>query len=134
MTAVPDQAVLDAPPRIARTAKRAPARSTPVVIACPECLGTFRLTQRHQLFCSRIHKRAYNNRLMKRGAVLAPLVILARVTRNGSEGRHKEHGRRASRDSDQLIQRWRDDDKAAGRMDVLDYVAARYILGLVDVA
>jgi hypothetical protein len=32
------------------------------------------------------HKRAYNNRWLTRGAVLAPLAAAARITRGGSRG------------------------------------------------
>jgi hypothetical protein len=70
---------------------------------------------------------------VKRGAVLAPLYAAARATRGGTRG-DTATGQRARRDSDLLIQRWRDEDEAAGRMPAVDYVAARYRHGLVEVA
>ena len=42
-------------------------------------------------------------------------------------------GARARRDADMLVQKWKDEDAAAGRMTAADYVALRYRLGYVDV-
>jgi hypothetical protein len=100
---------------------------------CPECLAAFRRNQPHQLFCSPVHKRAWHNRWLTRGAVLAPLQAAARATRGGSRG-DKATGARARGDGDHLLQRWKGEDSAAGRMPIVEYVAERYRLGLVEVA
>jgi hypothetical protein len=127
-------AVLDVAPETGISADRPRSRARRPAGTCLECRAAFERRQHHQLFCSAVHKRKWNNRWMKRGAVLAPLIIVARLTRNGSEGKAKDYGKRASRDCDQLVARWRDEDRAEGRMDVTDYVAARYRLNLVEVA
>lgn len=126
-----DAATLDA---VAETAGAAPARRTApgFLRTCPECSTTFQAAQRGQIFCSRVHKRAYNNRWLKRGAVLAPIFAAARVTRNGTRG-DKATGAQASHDANLLAQLWQDEDAAAGRMPGVEYMALRYRLGLVDV-
>jgi hypothetical protein len=95
-------------------------------------MAAFRPRQGHQLFCTPAHKRAYNKLWEKRGAVLAPLYAAARVTRYGTRG-DRATGAKARRDSDLLVQMWIEEDAAAGRMPVTDYVAARYRAGLVEV-
>jgi hypothetical protein len=103
---------------------------------CPECLAELQGARPRQIFCSTPHKRAYNNRWLTRGAVLAPLQAAARATRNGTRGQAgaREAGRKASRDANHLLQRWLEEDRAAGRMPTVEYVALRYRHGLVDVA
>ncbi|HEY1605582.1 MAG TPA: hypothetical protein VGF77_08275 [Allosphingosinicella sp.] len=127
------EAVLDAVPQTAVPAAGEVARTNRGSRRCPECLAAFGAVQPGQLFCCREHKRAYNNRWLKRGAVIAPLYAAAWQTRDGTRG-DKATGKRARQDSRQLIQRWKDEDAAAGRMSVVDYMAARYRLGLVEVA
>jgi endogenous inhibitor of DNA gyrase (YacG/DUF329 family) len=107
-----------------------------VAARCPECLAELRKVQPHQIFCSTTHKRAYNNRWLTRGAVLAPLQAAGRYTRYGSRGDQaaRETGRKASRDANSLLQRWLEEDRAAGRMPTVDYVALRYRHGLVEIA
>lgn len=128
-------AVLDTAAPRAATAARATGAPTAAAWSCPECMVPFpiRRSQPRQLFCCREHKRAYNNRWLTRGAVLAPLYAAARATRGGTRG-NAATGARARRDAEQLAQRWRDEDAAAGRMPVVDYLAERYRLGLVEVA
>ncbi|WP_230769501.1 hypothetical protein [Sphingomonas sp. Leaf4] len=63
-----------------------------------------------------------------RGKVLTPLAIVARVTRNGTRG-DKATGARAASEAATLIQQWRDDDAAAGRMSHPEYLARRYRTG-----
>lgn len=109
------------------------SRGTPAVWRCPECLGPVKRRQATQLFCSPEHKRAYANRWVARGSVIAPLYAAARATRGGSRG-DKATGTRARADAEHLVQRWRDEDAAVGRMPVTAYVAERYRLGLVEVA
>lgn len=126
------EAVLDVAPEKAASAIAAPAGASASSWRCPECLTAFRRSQATQLFCCREHKRTYNNRWLTRGAVLAPLYATARVTRFGTRG-DEATGRRAGSDANYLIQRWREEDKAANRMPAEQYMAERYRLGLVDV-
>lgn len=126
-----NQAVLDAPPETAAAAE-GPAQAPRAQWCCPECGHAFDRRQPGQLFCSKEHKRTYNNRWLKRGAVLAPLYAAARATRGGTRG-DKATGAKARRDADFLVQRWREEDAAANRASAVDYVAARYRLGLVEV-
>jgi hypothetical protein len=91
---------------------------------------------RNQLFCEPDHNTAWNNRATKRGRVLTPLSIVARVTRNGTRGtpEARDAGRRASNRHNQLIQQYRDEDRAAndgaGRMEWPEYMIWRIKLGL----
>lgn len=127
------EAVLDSGAKTAPAAQAPDARSSAPGWRCPECLQPVARIQPTQLFCCPQHKRAYNNRWLQRGAVLAPLYAAARATRGGTRG-DKRTGARARADADHLVQRWRDEDAAAGRMPVTQYMAERYRLGLVDVA
>jgi hypothetical protein len=124
-------AVLDAPDLRAEDASEAPVRAT-YPRTCPECGTAFGAAQRGQLFCSTSHKRAYNNRWLKRGAVLAPIAAAARATRDGTRG-DRNTGRQASIDANRLLQMYQEEDARAGRLSVVDYMAARYRLGLVEI-
>lgn len=95
---------------------------------CPECLTAFDPRHPGQLFCAPAHRDAWNNRATVRGRVLTGLAIVVRVTRGGSRG-DTATGQRARRDHDRLIQRWIEEDRAAGRMPWPTYMARRYALG-----
>lgn len=95
---------------------------------CPECLTVYNRKHPGQLFCTPRHRDTWNNRASIRGRVLTPLVIVARVTRDGTRG-DKPTGRRAAAEAALLIQRWRDEDAAAGRMAHPEYLALRYRAG-----
>lgn len=95
---------------------------------CPECLSPFKRRHPGQLFCTVAHRDAWNGRAAVRGRVLTPLAIAARVTRNGTRG-DRATGARAASEAAALIQRWRDEDRAAGRMDHPEYLARRYRTG-----
>lgn len=98
---------------------------------CPECRKPFEPKVANQLFCCPEHKRAWNNRALTRGGVLTAYAIAAEITRNGSRGTpaRREAGRHAARKKAQLIQRYRDEDRAAGRMEWPDYMILRIELG-----
>ena len=98
---------------------------------CPECMRLFEPKVRNQLFCSAAHNTAWNNRATARGRVLTPLGMVARITRNGTRGtpEAREAGREASNAHNALIQRYRDEDRDAGRMDWADYTIRRFKLG-----
>lgn len=104
------------------------AKGNPSRWQCPECGATFKPAQRRQLFCSPKHKSDFHNRQTVRGRVLTPLAMAARQTRGGSRG-DKGTGRQARSDADFLMQRWTDEDRAAGRMSMVAYVALRLRLG-----
>ncbi len=98
---------------------------------CPECRPDVRgFIRRHpgQLFCTTAHRDAWNDRAAKRGRVLTPLAIVARLTRNGTRG-DSDTGARAASEQHALITRWRDEDAAAGRMSHPEYLARRYRAG-----
>lgn len=86
---------------------------------------------RNQLFCSREHNAAWNNRATARGRVLTPISIVARITRNGTRGTEeaRKAGREASNHHNALIQRYRDEDRKAGRMEWPEYMIRRFKLG-----
>lgn len=126
-------AVLDATAQTALPADREAVRSSRPLRACAECAGAYVPSQHGQLFCCHKCKRTYNNRWLKRGAVIAPLYVAARATRGGTRG-DTVTGAKARRDAEHLAQRWKEEDAAAGRMSAIAYMAARYRLGLVEVA
>ncbi len=95
---------------------------------CPECRQAFARRHPGQLFCTAAHRDAWNNRAAVRGRVLTPLVIVARVTRNGTRG-DRVTGARAASELATIVQHYRDEDRAAGRMDHPEYLARRYRAG-----
>jgi len=98
---------------------------------CPECMKLFEPKVANQLFCCPKHNADWNNRATKRGRVLTPLSMAARLTRNGTQGplELREAGRQASNAHNQLIQVYRDEDREAGRMDWREYMVRRIKLG-----
>lgn len=98
---------------------------------CPECGLSVPRRAANQLFCSPAHRDAWNTRATVRGKALTALAMVAHITRNGTRGDDaaRETGRRAKSDAHQLIQRWRDEDRAAGRMGWPEYLARRYRTG-----
>jgi hypothetical protein len=91
---------------------------------CPECSQGFAVVHPNQMFCTPPHKKAFANRQISRGASLTPLVIAARITRGGTRG-DTTTGRRARQAAEMLIARWVEEDRAAGRMSMVDYIALR---------
>lgn len=98
---------------------------------CPECMEEFERHYGGQLFCKTQHRRDWNNRATVRGAMLAPLSMVARITRNGTRGtpEEREVGKRASSNHNRLIQKWRDEDKVKKRMPWARYLILRYAAG-----
>lgn len=98
---------------------------------CPECLTLFVPRQARTLFCCPAHKADWNNRQTVRGRQLVPYDMVARLTRGGTRGsaEDRETGRCAARDHHKLTQRFRDEDRAAGRMAMVEYQRRRYALG-----
>ncbi len=121
------KSVLQGPPANPAGAHPAPA-GTCARPSCPECLSGFIRKHPAQLFCCTAHRDAWNNRATVRGRVLTALAMVARITRDGTRG-DAATGKRAARERNALIQRWRDEDIAAGRMAWPDYLRARYAAG-----
>jgi len=99
---------------------------------CPECGKLFEPNRANQLFCTSAHNIAWNNRATARGRVLTAYSMVAGITRNGTRGtpEQREAGKAASRKHHKLIQRYRDEDRTAGRMEWADYMILRLALGL----
>ncbi len=99
---------------------------------CPECMALFEPKVANQLFCTPQHKADWNNRQTARGRVLTPLSITARITRDGTRGPQEDRdaGKRAAKQTRALIQQYRDEDRAAGRMPWPQYSRRRRELGL----
>jgi len=101
--------------------------------ACPECPGgkLFEPKVVNQLFCCPEHTAAWNNRATKRGRVLTSYSMVAAITRNGTRGtpERRAAGKAACRAQHRLIQRWRDEDREARRMEWADYMSLRIQLG-----
>lgn len=83
------------------------------------------------LFCCPAHRDAWNNRQTVRGRVLVPLDMVARLTRAGTRGKAEDRdiGKRAARDHHRMTQRFRDEDREAGRMSMPEYLRRRYDTG-----
>jgi hypothetical protein len=60
--------------------------------------------------------------------MLTPVVIAARITRDGCVG-EKEAGKRARREARQLMDGWAREDREAGRMSMVDYMKERWRIG-----
>lgn len=95
---------------------------------CPECLCSYAPHHALQLFCTVAHRDAWNNRIAVRARVLGPLALVSRITRQGTRG-DRATGRRATADCHALLQRWVNEDRAAGRMAWPDYLRLRYAIG-----
>ncbi|MEK9212285.1 hypothetical protein [Sphingomonas sp. 2378] len=91
---------------------------------CPECRGIFTPLDQRQLFCSVEHRTAWSNRATVRGRVLTLYAMAARQTREGTRG-DKATGKRAAQIRNGLMQRYRDEDREAGRMDAVRFAALR---------
>ncbi|WP_232280323.1 hypothetical protein [Sphingomonas sp. PAMC 26605] len=95
---------------------------------CPECMRLFEPKVSNQLFCSPAHNADWNNRATKRGRVLTPLAMVARITRNGTRGTPEARaaGKRASSQYNALVQRYRDEDRKDERMEWAAFMILRY--------
>ena len=109
-------------------AQNAGTAASPASAACPECLAPFRRRHPRQLFCSPAHQMAV------RGAALCAFAMTGHITRNGTRGEPEARnaGRHAKSVAHTLIQRWRDEDRAAGRMAMPAYMARRIALGYAE--
>jgi len=98
---------------------------------CPECRKLFEPKVFNQLFCKPQHNADWNNRATKRGRVLTQYSMVARITRDGSRGtaEQREIGKRAASSHRRVIQRFRDEDREAGRMEWADFMILRVKLG-----
>jgi hypothetical protein len=110
------------------SAPDSPASRPRATRLCPECGQSFDRVHPRQLFCSNEHKQTFANRLTVRGKMLVPLDMAQRITRGGSRG-DIGTGIRARQDREQLLDRWVAEDREAGRMSMVDYMALRYALG-----
>ncbi len=111
--------VLDGPARKPAESQNASQGDT-----CPECGSVYARIHPNQMFCTPVHSKAFNNRLLKRGQSLTPLSMAARITRGGWCG-DTATGIKARQMAEQLIARYVAEDKAAGRMRMDHYVALR---------
>lgn len=99
---------------------------------CPECLAAVAPSNaagNRNMFCCSAHRVAWHNRATVRGRVLVPLIMAARVTRDGTRGNRRETGKRAASDARRLMQRYAEEDREAGRMPPDEYAALRNRLG-----
>lgn len=101
---------------------------------CPECLQAVKPSKAagfRNMFCCETHRQAHHNRATVRGRKLVPLVMAARITRDGS-ARDKETGKRTRRQSRSLMDAWAREDREAGRMPADEFAALRHKLGHDD--
>lgn len=99
---------------------------------CPECLGAVDTSKDwRKMFCSEPHRTAFHNRQLKRGRTLVVLCMAERITRSGW-CRRKAAGILARQRSRRLMDRWAQEDRAAGRMAMDEYFETRERLGFHD--
>lgn len=90
---------------------------------CPECLGPVSPSARRgTLYCCAEHRDAFRNRWTVRGRVYAVMAAAARQTRDGTRG-DTETGRWAASEANRLVTDFTDEDRAAGRMTAVEYMA-----------
>lgn len=93
------------------------------LLTCPECAELFDATDPRKVFCCNPCKRAWNNRMLKRGA---PLMLLLQAWR---QGRHKKGDGAAKFAFTELciaIDEASAEDRAAGRPPALEVLRNRY--------
>lgn len=114
------------PPSVSHGLYRKPAGHD-----CPECGGTVTPRGPRQLYCSPACKRAWQHRAAVRGRQILPHIMAARATRDGTRGDEgaREVGAHAAFLARQLLQQWRDEDAAAGRMDAVRLAQLRRRFG-----
>lgn len=90
---------------------------------CPECALSFIPHDARQLFCTRAHRREFENRLT---AVMAPHAIEAMAWRAGRHKKGNPTARVAFVEFTLAIDKANADAKLAGRMSALEYLRLRY--------
>ena len=123
MADVPSKSVLDG------QAEKPVEPDRPANGTCPECGGRYDAVHPNQMFCSTPHRKTFLNRQTVRGAALAPLQMAARISRGGSRN-DRPTGIRARQLAEQMIGRWIAEDREAGRMSMIDYVAMCFRKGV----
>jgi len=91
---------------------------------CAECLAPLTGAQPGKLFCSTKHRDAFQTRQRIRGRQLQPYAMVDRMTRSGTAGppEAREIGKTARAVTQRLIAKWAAEDKAAGRLSMVDYL------------
>lgn len=89
---------------------------------CPECREPVKAGS---TFCSPAHKSAFHNRSSARGRVVIPLLMCARMQRN----RKGTSAPKAWTEARTLLDQYAAEDKAAGRISMVDYVAGKWAGG-----
>lgn len=92
---------------------------------CAECGTRFTSKQTKACFCSRDCRQAFHNRAAARGKTLTPMIMASR------QGRGTEVGKLAQAEWARLAARFAEEDKAAGRMSMLQFVKRQHALGLL---
>lgn len=103
------------------SAREAKGRVRAQASGCAECLAPLTGLQPGQLFCCPSHRTTFQDRLRIRGRQLAPLEMAARATRGGSRG-DTATGKAARQAAERLKDRWNAEDKAKGRLPMVEYV------------
>lgn len=119
-------------PESAPPLRQKPAAATPRGHVCGECgVALVRAYGKRNMFCGRPCQLAFGNRMTVRGRVLTPLAMADRLTRSGTRGppEARKAGIEAGRQYRQLIDQWAREDREAGRMTAIEYVARRHALG-----
>jgi hypothetical protein len=92
---------------------------------CAECGTPFPKGQHKKVFCQPKCKQAFHNRSAARGKTLVPLLMASR------QGRNTELGKYAQGEWARLVSRFSEEDKAAGRMPMLQFLKRQQALGLL---
>ncbi len=110
-----------APARTPRGVEGTPSGTTRL---CAECLAPVMGIQPGQLFCCSAHRKAFQQRQRIRGRQLTAFAMVDRMTRSGTAGsaEAREIGKKARAVTQRLIAAWAAEDKASGRMSMVDYL------------
>jgi hypothetical protein len=94
---------------------------------CPECGASFVPSAMNwrKIFCCDQHRQAFLYRINVRGKQLLVPAMASRATRDGTRGEFKQAGKKAASYSRGLMQRWMEEDRAAGRMPMVEFFALR---------
>lgn len=99
---------------------------------CPECGSSFEQKHARQLYCTKPHQIAFNNRQLARGQALVGLGQAWRLGRNTSRPAAKAAAAKAFNALCRLLDDYNAEDMAAGRAQALQLLRVRDAHLMID--